>query len=153
MSKEKSLTDFLREKKERDEEQGGEVDWEAIKDKYLADLEALYGQIEDWLKTPISDGVVAPTRDKTVLKEEHVGQYNAESLVLTVGRSSVRFRPVGAVIVGAKGRVDVLSGRQSVMLILGMEGGWHFARRRPNLTTWPLTQESFEDLLLDFLAE
>lgn len=152
MTAKPSLQEFLRDKKRRDDG-SAEVDWSARKAEYLERVEELYADVARWLEASVEENVVQLSREKAILSEEHIGQYEAESLILLVGQSRVRFRPVGRNIVGANGRVDMMCGPHLRILAFLPGRGWHFVLKGPVARTWPVTEESFAEVLREMLRE
>ena len=58
------------------------------------------------------------------LNEYKIGSYEAPKLVLQIGHDTVYIEPVGTIILGAKGRVDVKTGGVSFKIILTDEEAW-----------------------------
>jgi hypothetical protein len=129
-------------------------DWEARRDEWLEELEQLFEQIGAWVQ-PAADAKHAEwkARPPVVLKEDFIGQYAAPSFELDVGRRRLVFRPVGTLLVGSRGRVDVVGGTRSAMLLLGDNpGAWSIAKRTPRMTITALDEDSFAALLSEFLT-
>ena len=147
-----SINDFLKRKHTEAREQP--VDWEARRREWLNALNGFYETIRAWLAPSISGGAVSVSEERAILKEEYLGQYDAPSLVLTIAKAHVRFRPVGTLLVGAKGRIDMLCGRHVAMIILDGKG-WHFAKRHgdapPTLTDF--NEDTFSLALREMLEE
>lgn len=86
--------------------------------EWLGYLNALYEQVEGYLKTYVESGTAKTERRDVQLNEEFVGDYVAQKLFLTIGRSIVTFTPIGTMLIGAKGRVDVQGALGTARLIL-----------------------------------
>jgi hypothetical protein len=52
------------------------------------------------------------------ISEEQVGTYEARSMIITIGRKTVRLEPIGTFLIATKGRVDVIGPRESARLTL-----------------------------------
>lgn len=94
------------------------VDWSKRREKWLKELDQLFGFIQQALldaKFP-QDHITFTTH---TLREETLGQYVAPGLDVTLpAGGSVTFTPVGSVIIGGYGRVDVTGPtRERVKLI------------------------------------
>ena len=74
-------------------------------DEYLRHLEELYKQIQEWLH---GEGL-AWEEQKVVVNEERSGPYKASLLIIrqSDGEQMAKLKPIGAHIIGAKGRVDL----------------------------------------------
>ena len=84
------------------------VDWSQRKAKWLDELDKLNAFIRTSLM-----GAGVPENDisffdKTI-QEETLGIYTAKGIEVRIGNAVVRFTPVGSVLIGAYGRVDISS--------------------------------------------
>lgn len=91
------------------------VDWEARKRWWLEQLNVLYGEIRDWCGK-ISN--VKVTSFDIALEDRYIGSYTAQKLVIYVGGKIFFFNPVGCVLIGARGRVDILWNNSKTALLL-----------------------------------
>lgn len=83
-----------------------QVDWPLRKKKWLAELDLLLSFIRTRLEAAgVSPGQIEVTHHR--LHEETLGGYVADGLVLDIGFGKVTFEPIGSVIIGGYGRVDV----------------------------------------------
>jgi len=77
------------------------------RDLYLRRLNAFYDQVEGWCP----DHGYRIARDLEILNEEGIGQYEAPAMVIASTdineKFVVRLNPIGAVILGSPGRVDL----------------------------------------------
>ncbi|MFZ3339500.1 MAG: hypothetical protein WA213_01365 [Terriglobales bacterium] len=83
------------------------VDWDEQRDQWLDHLNDLYAKIESLLRKYISSGQIHLEKRPIRLNEENIGSYTAEQMVLRIGRQEVNLVPVGTLLIGFKGRVDV----------------------------------------------
>jgi len=122
MADSQSLLDLLREQKA--EEQRARVDWTAVRNEWLADLRALGERIEEWLREPVAQELLRITKRKITLREEALGSYEVPSWQIHAPSRIISVLPVGRVIVGGVGRVDVECGLQRYLLIRTDRGKW-----------------------------
>lgn len=148
-----TLSQFLREKKLRSEEESGKIDWDAWRDQWLQSVRRLYETIEEWLHDLKEDGTVTISYQTRSLSEEHVGEYETECMVIHVGSERIALEPLGTIIVGAYGRIDLRGSNGNVMLVEPEWKDWQIATRTPRLTKIPLTEESFTDVLKGIMGE
>ena len=85
-----------------------EVNWNAIRDEWLSRLDDLYIQVRHFLKEYIDAGDIEFETSPISLLEEDLGSYTAQQLKLKIGRKHVIFRPIGTLLIGSRGRVDVI---------------------------------------------
>ena len=95
------------------------VDWNKERDEWLGHLKSLYSKIESLLKKYTSAGQIRFEYRNVELTEEQIGSYSATQMNLWIGRQEVLLMPIGTLLVGAKGRVDVIGplGRAEILLV------------------------------------
>jgi hypothetical protein len=96
----------------------GVVDWEKRKQDWLGQLSSLYGQIGQWLAD--IDGIRIQ-RQPVWISEEFIGNYQADRLLVYAGEKYLAFTPTGALVLGARGRVDLFSsinGKRAKLILL-----------------------------------
>lgn len=79
------------------------VDWDKERRDWIAYLDSLYKKVESFLrkyKIEIEYG-------ETELFEENLGTYSVRTMMIHIGRQEIRLTPVGTLLIGSKGRVDV----------------------------------------------
>jgi hypothetical protein len=115
MSK-KQFEKFLEAKSQEDDPIKA-IDWIAKKEEWLASLDALYREIEQWLSEYITSGKIKMERFPIALEEEYLGKYTAEKCLLVIGADRVMLRPIGTLLIGASGRVDMEGPKGTVKFI------------------------------------
>jgi hypothetical protein len=88
-------------------------------------LEALYKQIEKYMDSYVADGTAKITFSDIDLNEEFSGPYTMRQMLLKIGRSAITFKPIGTMLIGSKGRVDVQGPRGSARLALVNKSASH----------------------------
>jgi hypothetical protein len=151
MSKKDGLDAFLRSKVDRSRHPEAEIDWDARKDKWLADIAKLYDQVKKWLAPLEKDGIVRYLPGSVTLQEDYIGSYQVDVLTLLVGKQRVEFRPKATLIIGAEGRVDV-QGPRAVRTIVLRKDQWFVVERSPRLKTLPFNKDSFQGVLQEVMA-
>ena len=142
-----NLEEFFKQKRLKHEDQIKEVDWEARRERWVADLNYLYEMISTWLHSSAQNGLVKIVYEDKIIIEENIGTYTVRKMKLWVGTEQVIFDPKGTILIGSYGRVDMTGDDGAVMLMLFEWAEWEFAIRTPSLRRWPLTEESFSDAL------
>lgn len=115
-----------------------QVNWAARRHKWLEELSRLMGDIKTWL---INAGISLDAIESfaEALNEESLGRYSATGLRVRIGAALITFQPIGSVLIGAYGRVDVFSdqpGTPTVKLIADLATG-----QAPNTGAAALTSE------------
>jgi hypothetical protein len=93
------------------------VDWQAEKNTWLHHLELLYAEVIGYLKPYESSGVTVNLRP-IELSEDYIGRYSADAMDITIGGKTITLEPVGTLIVGSKGRVEVVGPLARAQLFL-----------------------------------
>ncbi|MGA3259493.1 MAG: hypothetical protein ABSE35_11480 [Bryobacteraceae bacterium] len=95
------------------------VDWAKERDEWLGHLKELYEQTESFLANYIGTGQIKVNYRDIQLDEENIGSYSARQMILKIGRQEITMTPVGTLLIGAKGRVDVVgpAGRARLVLV------------------------------------
>ena len=95
------------------------IDWETKKNLWLSKVNELYGHIGLWLGDLTQSGKVSlSTDEKRSVVEEHIGPYTVPVMKIGIGDETIRLDPVGTLIIGASGRVDIKGRAGNAMLVL-----------------------------------
>ena len=157
-------------------------DREARLEAWLEELNKLYKLVERSLCSHVEAGDVTVQRGPFSVTEPRMGTYDAQRLVLRFDDDQLVAEPVGTLLIGCRGRVDLAGPQGNVRLVLLDKGGpafrstiseggppietstssairgdvdragWYIATRPPGITVTPLTEESFRDLVMDLLG-
>lgn len=84
------------------------VDWARERDEWLNHLDQLYETIKSFLKDYITSGAINLLYKEIPLNEENIGSYTARQMRLKIGPQEITLKPIGTLLIGAKGRVDVV---------------------------------------------
>lgn len=130
----------------------------AVRQEWISNCENLMSRITKWLQPLEAKNWLAIQSEDILIREDQLGDYETRSLRLTFLDSQIlTFRPVGRRIIGARGRVDVVSG--STLLIMLLHKGndeWDFARREGRYgkpVRWAFNRSTLEEFLVEFLEE
>jgi hypothetical protein len=148
-----NLTEFLR--KQRKEARTREVDWAVVRREWLEDLEKLGHEIRGWLEEPAAEKLIAVTPGTIELQEETLGQYVAPTWEIRAASRVISVVPVGRVIIGGQGRVDLRCGPRKRMLIRSGKGTWKLHERDERGLVDPgqeLDRDTFSKAIHDLLS-
>jgi hypothetical protein len=70
-------------------------------------LRTLYRTIEDYMSAYIDSGAATIEYRPFEINEEFSGTYKVDQMSLTIAPSVILFEPIGTMLIGSKGRVDV----------------------------------------------
>ena len=147
------MDDLAKKLEEQRKQQGtNRLDAEKQKTEWLANLQDLLGQIRQWLDPLSVKELVTIVDGQMELDEPLVGRYSAPALTIRGQGWSVDVRPAGRFIIGARGRVDLVCGARSLMLLL-MKDGWVTAVRKDRGFDYhPLSEEAFAEVVEEITA-
>ena len=124
----------------------------------------LLDRIERWLAPLIAAKAIEFSRTSVRLVEEPLGTYEAQSGVIRLGVDKLTIEPVGSVVIGAFGRVDLVSRKGTVMLLLSTLDPLIPEEQRQANAEWvvsypiarkqliPLTRDAFERVFTALFA-
>jgi hypothetical protein len=101
------------------EETDVRIDWAKERDEWLTALDSLYKTVVGFLKEYIADRSIAYSLTPVTLIEDNIGEYAANRMDIKIGKKRVSLEPVGTLLIGSKGRVDVIgsSGKGLILLL------------------------------------
>ena len=105
-----------------------EVDWAKRRADWLQELDELYARMEGHLRPYTEAREIQIERTPIQLREDHLGSYDADKLTFKIGREKIVARPIGTLLIGARGRVDLSGPRKTLKIVL-------LAKGAPVLTT------------------
>jgi len=94
------------------------VDWDRERKEWLDYLDKLYRKIESLLDKYVSSGQIQLGYRQVELNEENIGSYAAKQMVLRIGPKNVVLEPIGTLLIGSKGRVDIIGPAGKAQLLL-----------------------------------
>ncbi len=144
-----TLTEFLRKQKAADNPERRIQRQKA----WLVALDKLFQKIRSWLAEAEREKLIKVRIEKVSHTEESLGTFEVPRLILTVDHKTIILKPIGATIIGADGRVDMVSTKGAYLfLYFADQNKWvHGAGTRPS-EFHELTEEVFTDLLKRALA-
>ncbi len=153
----KTFDEFVSRQQETDPETNS-IDWGKERDEWLEHLRRLYTKIESFLHKYVSSGQIRLEYRSIDLNEENIGTYSAEQMILRIGRQEVDLVPIGTLLIGSKGRVDVIgpAGKAEMLLVAvaskpasEVEWEWRIVTRPPERRFVEITQESLFQLIME----
>lgn len=136
-----------------------------ILSEWMKNLEGLYKTIESYLQPFIENKKIKITYQDVQLHEDGLGDYTVQEATITLGEKSLNLKPIGTLLIGAKGRVDLTGAYGTAKLIFA-----DFSKF-PNVSTtdfqWmipnpsraaigiyaPLTEEAFLEVFMEVAAD
>jgi hypothetical protein len=95
------------------------VDWARERDDWLQRLDQLYKLIEALLREYTDAGQIKLNYRDVALDEAGIGSYTARQMIIAIGIQEITLTPIGTLLIGTKGRVDVVGpvGHTRFMLV------------------------------------
>ncbi|MBN1006959.1 hypothetical protein [Amphritea pacifica] len=115
MSK-KDFEDLLKKHESKSEEK--EIDWQSQKDEWLAFIDQFYNTLEQWLSPYKEQGAVSYSYKDLQLTEEYIGTYTVKVMTVDFAGQRLTFEPIGTLLIGTKGRIDMEGVKGRVQFIL-----------------------------------
>ena len=114
----REFDEFLR-RQQSDASIAAATNWDQERNEWLKSLDDLYAKVESLLGKYISSGQIRFEYKPIELNEENIGSYTARQMILKIGRQDVVLRPIGTLLIGFKGRVDIEGsvGRAQIALV------------------------------------
>ncbi|WP_179153006.1 hypothetical protein [Chromohalobacter israelensis] len=95
-----------------------EIDWEEQKEEWLDYIKQFYNSVEEWLEPYRADGKVSYEFKPLMLHEENIGTYEVDAMHVNFAGQKVTLEPIGTLLIGTKGRIDLEGARGRVQFIL-----------------------------------
>jgi hypothetical protein len=117
MSAGAQFKDFV-ERQQRPASVADAPDWKKERDDWLGYLQQLYDRIAEYLDEYIKGGSIKLRESTIELNEENIGVYRAKRLSIVIGAQEILLTPIGTLLIGSKGRVDVEGSAGNSRLVL-----------------------------------
>lgn len=95
-----------------------EPDWEKRKQAWIDFVDQFYDKVEQWLKPYVEQRKLSYDYYDMSLTEEYIGTYTVKAMNINFAEQQVRIEPVGTLLIGTKGRIDMEGARGKVRFIL-----------------------------------
>ena len=174
-----TFDDFVKQRAAQANQAAEDVDWEGTRDAWLRELRCLYDCMEAYLESYMDSGQIRIERHPVQLTEDYLGTYDAERLILFIGNDKVVAEPIGTLLIGSRGRVDLSGVRKTLRIVLLDEGGssvttvisiggapietsgrtpvrgdidhagWYITTRPPGATVTAFSEDSFREAIME----
>lgn len=161
-------------------ESAEKIDWNQQRVDWLRHLDDFYSVVDSALKPYLDQGKLEITYEVRKITEEYIGVYDAKFALVKVGKVTARINPIGTMLIGAKGRVDLIgpSGTARFVLVDADSTGpkitvrswsegqtpppevqakkvvnwaWKRTTMPPRISYLPFTEDSFRDSLVEVM--
>jgi hypothetical protein len=112
------------------------INWQGKLDRWKSNINDLLGKIENWLKDYTVSGKISIESKEIEIFEEAIGRYFVPSLLINISGNIIHVKPIGTVMIGTIGRVDIIGKSASQKIILVDKNA-----TRPSIQTFINTTE------------
>lgn len=109
-----------------------EIDWQAKRERWLADVQCLLAEITLWAN---DEGWMVQKQEKQI-SEDYIGTYAVPTLFIQMPTGRIHIDPIGVNIIGGEGRVDILAFPELTrMLLIRFGDSWRL--KTDSRVDWP----------------
>ena len=94
------------------------IDWDKELKEWLDYLDQFKDSIADYLSEYIDQNKVTLEFVTKRIDEQEIGSYEVDIITIIIGNTRVRLEPIGTLLIGAKGRVDMRGPKGTVKFVL-----------------------------------
>ena len=94
------------------------VDWDKEREEWFEYLEQFENLVVRFLQEHIEQNKVRLEHRKKSITEENIGVYEVRIITILIGNVKVDLEPIGTLLIGAKGRVDMKGPKGAVKIVL-----------------------------------
>jgi len=123
----KTFSEFLADRKKSEPEKiENKVDWYERKTLWLKSIDNLYNTVDIIIVNNFRNAgfEVSSKKEKVRIFEEYIGAYDVENYYIKADNFEIKFFPVGTIIIGAYGRVNMVLTNDTVKLVLHNWNDW-----------------------------
>ena len=101
------------------EPEGASVfDWQTQKEEWLAFIDRFYSDLKRWFQPYLDRGQLDYHFQPFELTEDSIGTYQARKMLVQFAGQKLQMTPVGTMLIGTRGRIDMEGARGVVWFIL-----------------------------------
>jgi hypothetical protein len=94
------------------------LDWATKKQEWLYFLQQFYNEVEQWLKPYVAQKKLKYDYHEMSLTEEYLETYTVKAMNIHFAGQQVKIEPIGTLVIGTKGRIDMEGARGTVQFLL-----------------------------------
>lgn len=98
--------------------QNSDIDWGRQKKDWQRFVKLFYEQISGFLDSYIKSEQIKIQFSDKEMHEEYLGSYKVKKASLIIGRKEIKLDPIGTMLIGTKGRIDMNGPNGTVRFIL-----------------------------------
>lgn len=111
----KDFESFLNKESEKEKKT---INWEEKLTRWKSFIDSLYENINNWLADYVKTGKIIIETHDIEIYEEAIGKYTVQAITVKIGDNIVEINPIGTILIGTIGRVDIVGkvGTQKIIL-------------------------------------
>lgn len=94
------------------------INWEKRREEWLSHVQVFFKQVKEFLHDYVSKGQIEIVFSPMKINEEYLGEYELQKACIFIGKNQIVLEPVGALIIGAFGRIDMKGAYGTIKFIL-----------------------------------
>lgn len=94
------------------------IDWDGQRQEWLNFIDVFYSNIEEWLDDYKKQNLVEYVYTNKNITEDYIGSYDAKKMDLILVGNRLTFEPIGTLLIGAKGRIDLMGPKGTAKFLL-----------------------------------
>ena len=94
------------------------VDWTAELDEWRDYLEQFKNSVVEFLQEYVEQRKVQLKCKTKKITEDKIGSYDVQAITIKIGNTKVELEPIGTLLIGSKGRVDMKGPKGTVKIVL-----------------------------------
>ncbi len=98
------------------------VDWNEQRDEWCTYLKKFYDMVDAFVADYVANQQMSIKRSKKKLNEENIGEYDVDVLSINIDSTTLTLTPIGTLLIGGKGRVDMTGPWGKVKFVLVPKG-------------------------------
>jgi hypothetical protein len=95
-----------------------QIDWKQQKQEWLDFIQNFYDSVEKWLAPYVYQDKLKFEYKNISLTEDHIGTYTVKTMNISFAGQQIKIEPIGTLLIGTKGRIDMEGARGRVQFIL-----------------------------------
>jgi hypothetical protein len=134
-SKNVSLKELLEQKKIDLTKTENKIDWNERKEKWLSSINDLFNLVDSIIVKNLNDAGYEDIKTRTEeikITEDYIGTYMTYNYFVETKPLRIVFYPIGSIIIGANGRVDMMIQSETIKLVLKDWVKWYIVKGFPS---------------------
>lgn len=94
------------------------IDWDGQRQQWISFIDAFYSEIESWIEDYRKEGLIECFYTEKNITEDYIGSYYVRKMDLTLAGTRLTFEPIGTLLIGSKGRIDLIGPKGTTKFLL-----------------------------------